>query len=251
MKNVIYKIEIKDCDRFYIGSAVNFKTRKAHHFSQLRANRHRNEHLQNIYDKYGEDKFSFVILEQVDEPNALLKVEQKWIDSYDFSRLINICPVAGNTLGRFHSDKTKAKISENHYDVSSENNPMFGKKGDLSPNYGRKHSDETKEKISQVLKGKKSWSEGLKRPEHSEKMKGENNFWHGKSLPEETKQKISDSRKKMLVEKGGQKLTIEIVREIRRRYNSEKISIVELAKEYGIAKTYCGQLLKGVYWKDD
>jgi len=41
--------------------------------------------------------------------------------------------------GKILSDKTKKKISENHYNVSGENNPM----------YGKKHSPETIEKIRQ------------------------------------------------------------------------------------------------------
>lgn len=44
-------------------------------------------------------------------------------------------------VGRVLSEDTKKKISENHHDVSGENNPM----------YGKKHSPETIEKI------KKTW----------------------------------------------------------------------------------------------
>ena len=42
-------------------------------------------------------------------------------------------------LGKIVSEETKKKISQNHYDISGENNPM----------YGKKHSVETIEKIRQ------------------------------------------------------------------------------------------------------
>ena len=251
MHNVIYKIQIEGYDKVYIGSAVNFKNRKLHHLNTLRSKTHRNKHLQNVYDKYGECNLSFSILEQVDNVSQLLAAEQKWIDNFEFKKLINICPIAGNTYGRMVTEETKKKISDNHHDVSGNNNPMFGKKGEFSPSYGKKRSEQTKSKISQALKGKTSWCKGIKRPEHGEVLKGQNNFWYGKEIPEEIKNKISESRKKTLKEKGGHKLTLELVREIRQRYSEGQLSITKLAKLYGLSRTYCGQLLKGVYWNDD
>lgn len=251
MENVIYKIEIEGCDRFYIGSAVRFGKRKAHHLSRLRSNNHRNIHLQRIYNKFGEDKLSFSIIEQTDSSETLLEVEQKWIDSYDFSLLINICPTAGNTLGRFHSEETKNKISENHHDVSGKNNPMFGKRGKLSPNYGKKHTEETKEKISKAHKGKVGSWRDKKRPDHAERMTGEGNPFYGKEHDEETKKRISESRRQHLRQRGGKKLTIEVAREIRARYNTGEHTVTALAKEYGLSRTYCGKLIKGVYWNED
>ena len=41
--------------------------------------------------------------------------------------------------GKKHSEETKRKRSEA---MKGENNPMYGKKGENSPNYGRKHSEE-------------------------------------------------------------------------------------------------------------
>lgn len=51
-----------------------------------------------------------------------------------------------------YSDEYRKKISENHADVSGENNPMFGKHGKDNPNYGRHQSTDTKEKISKNQK---------------------------------------------------------------------------------------------------
>lgn len=65
----------------YIGSTNNFKRRFNKHRSELRKNIHHSIHLQRAYNKYGEDKFIFVILE-ICEPvhDTLLMLEQKYLD---------------------------------------------------------------------------------------------------------------------------------------------------------------------------
>jgi len=250
MTTAIYKITVEGSDKIYIGSAKDYAKRMAHHLSELRGNRHRNSHLQRIYDKYGEDSLRFEIVEKCSIDDLLVR-EQVWIDKYDFASLINICPKAGNTLGRFHSEETRKLISENHHDTSGENNPMYGMSGELSPNWGKQHSDETRQKISKSLKGRQPWNKGKKRPKHSERMSGEANHFYGKEHTDETKQAISKAAQKRLEEKGGKKLTFALANEIRLRYNTEKITITKLAKEYGLSRTYCGLLLKGRYWSND
>ena len=56
-------------------------------------------------------------------------------------------PMYGKHLSKEH----KQKISEK---LSGENNPMYGKKGILSPNYGKTFTEEHKKKISESHKGK-------------------------------------------------------------------------------------------------
>jgi len=46
-------------------------------------------------------------------------------------------------------------ITETHWDSSGQKNPMYGKKGKLSPHYGKLKSQEHKEKIKGALVGKK------------------------------------------------------------------------------------------------
>ena len=43
----------------YVGSAVNLKNRKNNHFSELKKRTHCNEHLQNHYNKYGQNDLRF------------------------------------------------------------------------------------------------------------------------------------------------------------------------------------------------
>ena len=55
--------------------------------------------------------------------------------------------------GKTLSEETKRKISENHRDVSGENNPNYGLHEE-HPFYGKQHSEETKEKQSKARIGK-------------------------------------------------------------------------------------------------
>jgi group I intron endonuclease len=224
VKSVIYKIEINGLDRFYIGSSVDFSKRRTHHLNMLRRGSHMNIHLQRVYDKYGEESFSFVILEEC-EQDLILSREQYWIDKYDFDNLINICPTAG------------------------ENNPMYGMKGELSPNWGKKHSEETKKKISDSNKGKECYWKGKERPNHSERMKGENNPFYGKKHSEESLNKIREAARTR--KSKNYKINLDIAREIRYRYINEKITVTKLAKEYGLSRKYCGELIRGKYWREN
>ena len=76
--NMIYKIENTVTGDFYIGSSSIYKQRKAWHQSALRHNRHTNQYLQNVWNKYGEDSFQFIILEECEENQY--NREFYWID---------------------------------------------------------------------------------------------------------------------------------------------------------------------------
>src|SRR5258708_31131791 len=61
----IYKITCTTNGRFYIGSSTNLRRRQSHHWSWLRQNRHYNPHMQRAWNKYGEQAFTFEVLELV------------------------------------------------------------------------------------------------------------------------------------------------------------------------------------------
>jgi len=126
----IYKIENLVNSKVYIGQSKDINMRFLGHKSVLRRNKHGNEYLQRAWNKYGEDKFIFEILEEC-LLNDLDLNEIKWINKYntlDTNFGYNI-ESGGNKLKTL-SEKTKKKISENHADVSGENNPFYGKKHD-------------------------------------------------------------------------------------------------------------------------
>lgn len=61
----------------YVGSTKCFKERFAEHRSQLRKGNHKNVHLQNSYNKYGEKYFKFMVLEECEKIQDTLNfVEQ-------------------------------------------------------------------------------------------------------------------------------------------------------------------------------
>lgn len=77
--SAVYQILCLPTGKIYVGSAVDIWARWGQHRRSLRRGDHPNAHLQQAWDKYGEDQFEFSVLELVDEAD-LLQAEQKWID---------------------------------------------------------------------------------------------------------------------------------------------------------------------------
>ncbi len=156
----IYKITCTANKRIYIGSAIDLRRRKKEHFNTLRRNNHINQPLQNAWNKYSEQAFTFEILELV-LPMSLTAREQYWLDKLKpFSRKgFNIAREAGSQLGYKHTLESRAKMSNSRLGGISGNR---GKKASLEArermrqaNLGRKHTPETRERISQANRGKK------------------------------------------------------------------------------------------------
>ena len=57
-----------------------------------------------------------------------------------------------HNMGKKASPETCLKISENHADMSGENNPMFGRTGEKSPLFGKKQPQEWQIKKAKSLK---------------------------------------------------------------------------------------------------
>lgn len=66
--------------KLYIGSTKNYKTRWVQHLSELRNNKHSNQHLQNSWNKYGEDNFRFEIVVEIPLADQFRK-EQEYLNS--------------------------------------------------------------------------------------------------------------------------------------------------------------------------
>ena len=64
----------------YIGSSNCIRKRLWKHRSLLRHNKHENPYLQNAWNKYGEDNFTYSVLEEC-EIQVLLEREQYYIDT--------------------------------------------------------------------------------------------------------------------------------------------------------------------------
>lgn len=115
----IYQIKNEVNGKLYIGSTIRPSyIRKYEHFSQLRKNIHKNSHLQRAFNKYGEDSFTFSILEEYKFPEDygkmyiveyLLGREYYFIEKLNAEYNIKIDLTIGNT-GYKHTEETKDKI---------------------------------------------------------------------------------------------------------------------------------------------
>jgi group I intron endonuclease len=102
----IYEIVNLVNGKRYVGSAANLEQRWREHRSALRRGDHANIHLRRAWNKHGETKFVFRAIERCSVVE-LIGREQVHID---VRAEYNICPTAGSTLGRPHSDETRLKI---------------------------------------------------------------------------------------------------------------------------------------------
>lgn len=78
----IYCIENIVNKKIYIGQSKNMEKRITNHKRFLRNGLHSNIHLQNSYNKFGKENFSFRILEKIDDIKLLDKAENEWISYF-------------------------------------------------------------------------------------------------------------------------------------------------------------------------
>lgn len=133
----------------YIGSSINTRKRWYGHKLHLRKNKHHSAHLQNAWNKYGEDSFIFVVLEECNE-SELIQREQFYLDHLaDY----NASPTAGNCTGVKHSDATKSRHSARMLRLMATNPSFVEHITTLSK--GRPKSEGWKKTMSEKMKGSK------------------------------------------------------------------------------------------------
>lgn len=149
----VYAITCLSSGKMYIGQAENFNKRLKMHFSLLKRNKHHCVHLQRAFNKYGENNFSWNVVEYCDL-SKLDELEQMHIDKHFGSGvLFNTSKHVGNPMkGEKHTQESLEKISKS------------GRGRIVTPETRRKISDsrkgispspEAKVKISAKLSGKK------------------------------------------------------------------------------------------------
>lgn len=158
MNSGIYKIANKITNDFYIGSAVNLYSRLSTHKANLKNQKHPNNYLQNVFNKYGLDNLFFEIIETVKDKNELIEREQFYIDTLNPE--YNIRKIANSNLGLKHSRETKLKMSKANKGNKSRLGHKNSEKHKLKMsefmkgnkyNLGHKHAEETKIKIAKSL----------------------------------------------------------------------------------------------------
>lgn len=96
---VIYKIVNIVNGKEYVGSAIKFNIRKNYHLTSLRKNKHHCIKLQRSFNKYREENFIFVILQDNINKSELLTIEQKYLDL--LNPKLNTSKNAVSGIGRF------------------------------------------------------------------------------------------------------------------------------------------------------
>lgn len=76
----VYQIRNIINNRIYIGSSFDIAARWREHKYNLRMNKHRNQHLQNAYNKYGKEAFVYEVLEVLASTEHQFEREQYWIN---------------------------------------------------------------------------------------------------------------------------------------------------------------------------
>lgn len=178
MAGVIYKIVNLVNDKFYVGSTTNKKVRFREHRKQLRGNRHHCKHLQAAWNKYGEEKFDFRVVEEVPDGADLAVAEDTWLQAHfgkDYcynSGSAAVAPWRG-VYGPDHFNFGKAMASDQKQQISNALKAYYAEDYFNHPRVGKTHSDETKAKISAA------------------KLANPAKPWRGKERSDETKAKIS------------------------------------------------------------
>jgi group I intron endonuclease len=192
----VYKIEVNN--KCYVGSSgYSIKNRWRQHLSQLRRGVHGNAHLQNAYNKHGEESLKFSILEVVETPQNAIIIEQLYIDN--LKPEYNKRAIAESNRGNKLSDETKKKMSMSKmgHVISEETKRKIGEANKISQ-LGNKHTDITKQKMGIAHAGhsvseetRKRMSENHNRSEETRKKKSEARI--GKTTSEETRKKLSEA----------------------------------------------------------
>lgn len=109
----IYKIKCLKNKKIYIGSSKDTIKRWNTHKCLLRKNKHHCSRLQKAWNKYGEQNFSFYIIEILPTSDFLIDKEQFWIDYYDSYNLgFNGRPKAENNHHHVWTDEQRAAQSK-------------------------------------------------------------------------------------------------------------------------------------------
>jgi group I intron endonuclease len=146
-----------------IGSSKLIRRRFNEHSSKLKNNKHINQHLQNIYNKYGKDSLKYLIIENCSE-DIQYEREAHFINLLDEDLRLNKAAVTKAVKTSLEtrlkmSQKAKGRIpwnkgKTNVYSKETLNKMSLAKKDFVPWTKGKPMSKEQKEKLSLILRTK-------------------------------------------------------------------------------------------------
>ena len=137
MTSGIYQIRNLENGKVYIGQSINIDRRKSEHLRSVRKGTHYNDYLQKAYIKYGEESFSFEVIELCDK-RELNDRERFWINKYrstDKRKGYNL-----------QTGGDRRELSEYSRNKMSKTRKERIRKGLIKP-VGKKWTDETRKKV--------------------------------------------------------------------------------------------------------
>lgn len=136
MKFYVYKITNKVNGKIYIGKTGDATRRWKKHLTVAKSPTQNNHRLiHKAIRKYGENNFSFEIIESVDLESEALEKEMRWIAYYQSNTArygkdagYNQTDGGEGTSGHKHSEESIKQMSESHIGMhAGAKNPMYGK----------------------------------------------------------------------------------------------------------------------------
>lgn len=174
----IYLITNNANGKMYVGQSYNVNKRLYEHKRKLKENSHCNEHLQSAWNKYGEDAFSFEVLEECGKEHIdeLERWYIKELQTQDRTKGYN--SEGGGRTCQEVSAETRMKLS------------IVRK--------GKKHTEEAKRKMSASSMGQVAWNKGLRGVTHhtEETRRRISQTLKGREVSEYARQQISKARSK-------------------------------------------------------
>lgn len=166
--------------------------------------------LTEAIKKYGKEKFSIELIEEVESAERAYELEIFYIKKYNTKAPFgyNLTDGGDGIFGWQPSDEYRKECSERAKELHK--NKKVGM-------YGKKHNDETKRKISEASKGNKNCLGRILSEETKLKISTSNK---GKTVSESTKKKISENHYDISGEKNpmyGKKHSPETIEKIRQK----------------------------------
>lgn len=170
-------------DKVYIGKAKDIYNRiRSHKYNLRKRSNDENIHLINAWYKYGEEAFEYIVVEELDLDDQLLRErEDYWIVKYNATNRDK-----GYNLRRDSS--TGCIVLEETRQRKSE--AVIGEK---NPNYGNKWSEEQKQKMSELKKEQyKNGDVNYNKDASKKGVNARNKKWdENPELKEKMKEKVS------------------------------------------------------------